>query len=134
MTSITQPYLMAQSAMAQLKAAIHMLLSQAPQQGLRNSEIGRQLGIYMGHVEHQGHIPRTLLSIMESEGAVEQDKATKCWRLAIKKWRSDRSRRLKTAPSSLLQAAFKRTVMLPTPMISAISECRIFTSTSPHRP
>ena len=34
-------------------------------------DIGRGLGIYGGHVNHEGHIPRTLLSIMESEGVVE---------------------------------------------------------------
>jgi len=35
----------------------------------------------MGHVEHEGHIPRTLLAIMEAEGVVEQVKETKAWRL-----------------------------------------------------
>ena len=64
--------------MAQMTIA---LLRDAPDDGLKNSQIGRQLGIYMGHVEHEGHIPRTLLAIMESEGVVEQDEATKHWRL-----------------------------------------------------
>jgi len=76
-----QPYLLAQTAMAQLKAAVHQVLSHGPAEGLKNSDIGRLLGIYMGHVEHQGHIPRTLLAIMESEGVVEQDKDTKSWRI-----------------------------------------------------
>lgn len=49
---------------------------------MRNIDVGRALGIYMGHVEHEGHIPRTLLAIMEAEGVVEQDKATKTWRLS----------------------------------------------------
>ena len=74
-------YAMAQSAISDLKAAVHLLLSQAPADGLKNIEIGKQLGIYMGHVEHEGHIPRTLLALMESEGVVEQDRATKHWRL-----------------------------------------------------
>lgn len=74
-------YLIAQTAIAQLKAAIQSLLQDAPEDGLKNSEIGRQLGIYMGHVEHEGHIPRTLLAIMEFEGVVEQDPTTKHWKL-----------------------------------------------------
>jgi hypothetical protein len=78
-----QPYYLAQSAIAQLKAAVHLVLSRASNDGLKNSDIGRQLGIYMGHVEHEGHIPRTLLAIMESEGVVEQDNETKAWRLRI---------------------------------------------------
>jgi hypothetical protein len=50
--------------------------------GLRNVEIGRALGIYMGHDrQHEGHIPRVLVAIMESEGVVEQDGGTKAWRL-----------------------------------------------------
>ncbi len=81
MSPTDNPYFMAQTAIAQLKAAIHILLKRK-QDGLRNSEIGRELGIYMGHVEHEGHIPRTLLAIMEAEGVVEQDKKTKLWRLA----------------------------------------------------
>jgi hypothetical protein len=81
MEKCDQPYLLAQTAMAQLKAAVHQVLTQGPEDGLKNSDIGRLLGIYMGHVEHEGHIPRTLLAIMESEGVVEQDKETKAWRL-----------------------------------------------------
>jgi len=76
-----QPYLLAQTAMAQLKSAVHMLLGEAGQTGLRNADIGRLLGIHMGHVEHEGHIPRTLLAIMEAEGVAEQDGTTKVWRL-----------------------------------------------------
>jgi hypothetical protein len=78
--SRSSPYFLAQTAMAQLKAAIHQVLAEAPQ-GLKNSEIGRLLGIYMGHVDHEGHIPRTCLALMESEGVVEQDKQTKLWKL-----------------------------------------------------
>jgi hypothetical protein len=74
-------YLLAQSAMANLKAAVYQVLAEAPTEGLKNSDIGRMLGIYMGHVEHEGHISRTLLALMEAEGVVEQDKDTKAWRL-----------------------------------------------------
>lgn len=77
------PYFLAQTAMAQLKAAVHIVLGNAGPAGLKNSEIGRLLGIYTGHVEHEGHIPRTLLAIMEAEGVVEQDKKTKVWCLRI---------------------------------------------------
>jgi len=70
--------------MAQLKSAVHMLLREAGEAGLKNADIGRLLGIYMGHVEHEGHIPRTLLSIMEAEGVAEQDKTTKVWRLRFR--------------------------------------------------
>jgi DNA-binding IclR family transcriptional regulator len=75
------PYQRAQVGMAEIKSAIYELLGQAPSTGLTNAQIGRTLGIYQGHVRHQGHIPRSLLSIMEDEGVVEQDKATKRWRL-----------------------------------------------------
>lgn len=48
---------------------------------MKNAEIGRSLGIYMGHVRHEGHISRTLLGMMEEEGVVEQDSETKKWKL-----------------------------------------------------
>jgi DNA-binding IclR family transcriptional regulator len=76
----TEPYLLAQAAIAQLKGAVHSVLSRAPE-GLKNVEIGKLLGIYMGHVEHEGHIPRTLLALMEAEGVVEQDQKSKTWKL-----------------------------------------------------
>jgi len=76
-----QAYQLAQIAMANLKSAVFLVLNEAGSDGLRNADIGRALGIYMGHVEHEGHIPRTLLAIMEAEGVVEQDKSTKLWRL-----------------------------------------------------
>ena len=76
------PYEKAQLAMAQLKGAIHELLEAGRDSGLRNSEIGRALGIYAGHQGHEGHVPRTILAIMEREGVVSQDPATKCWRLS----------------------------------------------------
>jgi hypothetical protein len=73
------PYMMAQSAIAQLKAAMHQLLASAPSDGLTNADIGRALGIYSGHVGHEGHIPRTLLALMEAEGVVQQDAHSKKW-------------------------------------------------------
>jgi hypothetical protein len=65
--------------MADLKAAIYLLLRDGPAEGLRNANIGRSLGIYTGHVEHEGHIPRTLLALMEKEGVVQQHQQTKLW-------------------------------------------------------
>jgi hypothetical protein len=76
-----QSYLLAQTAIAHLKAAIHMVLSNAPAQGMKNADIGRLLGINTGHIRHEGHIPRTLLALMETEGVVVQDKTTKLWKL-----------------------------------------------------
>ena len=75
------PYYLAQSAMAQLKTAVYMVLKNCGPDGLRNADIGRFLGIYMGHADHEGHISRTLLAIMEAEGVVEQDKKSKLWTL-----------------------------------------------------
>ena len=74
-------YRNAQRALAELKGAIHEVLSTAHDDGLTNAEIGRSLGIYAGHTGHEGHVPRTLLALMESEGVVEQDENTKRWRL-----------------------------------------------------
>lgn len=76
-----KPYPLAQQAMADLRSAIWLLLEAAPVEGLKNSQIGRALGIYSGHVGHEGHISRTILALMQAEGVVEQDTASKCWRL-----------------------------------------------------
>lgn len=76
---MTEPYAIAQRAMADLKAAVYLLLKNGPAEGMRNADIGRALGIYAGHVEHEGHIPRTLLALMEKEGVVVQDSETKLW-------------------------------------------------------
>lgn len=72
-------YSIAQNAIANLKGAIYSLLKNS-ENSLRNAEIGRSLGIYSGHVGHEGHISRTLLAIMEEEGVVEQDDNKK-WHL-----------------------------------------------------
>ena len=77
-----EAYHLAQRAVADLKAAILMLIKdQDTGEGLRNVDIGRRLGIYGGHVKHVGHVPRTLLARMESEGVVVQDPDTDRWRI-----------------------------------------------------
>lgn len=74
-------YQLAQKALADLKTAIYILLSEPNSDGFTNAEIGRALGIYQGHIGHEGHIPRTLLSLMEVEKVVEQNAETKKWKL-----------------------------------------------------
>lgn len=81
MSNTDSPYSMAQIAVAQLKSAIYRLLKERDGVGMKNSEIGRSLGIYMGHVEHKGHVSLTMLTLMEAEGVVEQNKDTKIWSL-----------------------------------------------------
>lgn len=76
-------YSLAQRAMADLKSAVYTLLKRSSQGGMRNADIGRALGIYAGHIEHEGHIPRTLLAIMEKEGVVQQDPQSKLWSLRM---------------------------------------------------
>lgn len=76
-----EAYRLAQRALSDLKAAVYHLLTTAPAAGLTNAEIGRALGIHHGHIGHEGHIPRTLLASMESDGVVDQDPETKRWRL-----------------------------------------------------
>ena len=78
--SSNQAYAGAQYAIAMLKAAVYRVLLDAGQECLSNAAIGRRLGIYTGHKGHQGHIPRTLLGIMEREQVVEQVER-KLWRL-----------------------------------------------------
>ena len=73
-------YAKAQSAVATLKAAVFEKLQDNPN-GLTNAQLGRSLGIYSGHVGHEGHISRTLLAFMESEEVVAQDPETKIWKI-----------------------------------------------------
>ena len=42
---------------------------------------GKALGIFQDHIRHEGHIPRTLLPLMEEEGVIEQNADTKKWKL-----------------------------------------------------
>lgn len=74
------PYSIAQSAIADLKTAIYMILEKS-ESGMTNVDIGKSLGIYQGHIKHEGHIPRTLLALMEHEGVVEQINENKKWKL-----------------------------------------------------
>jgi hypothetical protein len=69
--------------MADLKAAVYATLKAGPPEGMRNADIGRILGIHVGHFRHEGHIPRTLLAIMEGEDVVQQDPQTKLWTISI---------------------------------------------------
>lgn len=78
---MSKSYQLAQSALSDLRAAVHMILSESGDVGLRNVEIGKALGIYAGHIGHVGHIPRTVLGLMEADGTVVQDKETKRWTL-----------------------------------------------------
>jgi len=71
-------YEQAQLAIANLKSAIHGLLSDdsIPFEGLRNVDISRALGIRGGigsheRLEHLDWISKTVLSIMEREEVVD---------------------------------------------------------------
>ena len=74
-------YRRAQRAVAELKAAAHELLVAAGPVGLSNSELGRFLGIYQGHVGHEGHISRTILHLLEADGVAEQEAPRGRWRV-----------------------------------------------------
>jgi hypothetical protein len=80
---MNEPYALAQRAMADLKAAVYAVLKAGPLEGMRNADIGRTLGIHVGHLGHQGHIPRTLLAILQSEDVVKQDPLTKLWTIQV---------------------------------------------------
>lgn len=78
----SEAYKLAQKALAEIKTAIYQVLINAPEEGLRNADIGRILGIGYGHSgRHQDHIPRVLLEIMTTEGVVIQNEKTKKWKL-----------------------------------------------------
>ncbi|MAU46300.1 MAG: hypothetical protein CMP09_16095 [Yangia sp.] len=79
--SFNEDYRQAQLAMASLKSLVRKVLEAAPEGGLKNAEIGRTLGIYAGHVEHEGHISRSLLEMLRVEGVATQDPDTKKWML-----------------------------------------------------
>ena len=78
------PYEKSQLALAQLKGAIYELVLQNNEMGLRNVEIGRALGIYSGHIGHEGHISRTLLEMMKVEGIVYQSDDKKWYAVLVK--------------------------------------------------
>ncbi|MFW5500933.1 MULTISPECIES: hypothetical protein [unclassified Maridesulfovibrio] len=77
----SDPYHTAQQGMAMLKSSVVQLLKMHHPEGLKNSELGRALGIYMGHKGHEGHISRTILSLLEAEGTVLQSDDKK-WHLS----------------------------------------------------
>lgn len=78
----SEAYKIAQLAMANLKSSVYLALDLAGSQGTTNAELGRSLGIYGGHVGHEGHISRTLLALLESEGVAAQEENTKKWYLS----------------------------------------------------
>lgn len=78
-SELNSAYREAQHALATLKSLVRTVLELAPEEGLKNAEIGRSLGIYTGHIEHEGHISRTLLAMLEADGVAKQDPATKQW-------------------------------------------------------
>ncbi len=71
-------YVKAQLALAELKGAVVAILERNGG-GMTNAAIGRSLGIYAGHKGHEGHIPRTLLAMLEHEGVVEQSDKNQTW-------------------------------------------------------
>ena len=77
-------YYRSQLAISELKTAIFELLASTSLAGLTNAEIGRALGIYHGHIGHEGHVSRTLLGLMEQEGVVQQDDESKRWNLIVR--------------------------------------------------
>ena len=72
-------YTRAQRAMADLKGVVYELISSS-RTPLTNAEIGRRLGIYRGHVGHEGHISRTILGFLEEDQVIIQEK-DKTWHL-----------------------------------------------------
>tara|TARA_R110002012_G_scaffold183540_2_gene349936 strand:+ start:138 stop:398 length:261 start_codon:yes stop_codon:yes gene_type:complete len=81
LNTVNEAFETAQGALAALKAAVRTVLECAPEEGLRNVDVGKSLGIYGGHVEHVGHISRTILAMLESDGIAEQFGPDKRWRL-----------------------------------------------------
>jgi len=72
-------YRIAQRAMVDIKSAVYFMVSLGPPEGYSNADIGRKLGIYAGHVGHEGHISRTILGLLETEGMLLQDSKSKKW-------------------------------------------------------
>ena len=85
-------YRRAQRALADLKAATVEILATAGQEGLRNAQIGRLLGIYRGHVQHEGHVSRTILEMLQDDGIAEQQGKAKTWRLRQQSTQDDKEK------------------------------------------
>lgn len=77
-----QHCLMAQRALADLKVAAAMLLSEVADPGLSNAEIGRALAYALATRAAKG--TSTFLALMETEGLVVQDPDSKRWRLRVR--------------------------------------------------
>lgn len=74
------PASLAQDGLTKLKMAVCLLLMTAPANGLTNAQIGRRLGIYHGYLGgNKGHISRTILGYLESEGMVLQNPDSRKW-------------------------------------------------------
>jgi hypothetical protein len=81
MQHYSNSYFLAQQGLTLIKAAVVEILKNNYPNGLRNSQIGRALGIYMGHVGHEGHISRCILAMLEHESIVYQIQDNKEWKL-----------------------------------------------------
>ncbi|MBX3111948.1 MAG: hypothetical protein KF857_08060 [Fimbriimonadaceae bacterium] len=76
-----EAYELAQEAVSLMKSAIIRVLADHPE-GLKNSEIGRRLGVNADFLDdQQGWFQYTVLKIMELERTVEQPKSRGPWRL-----------------------------------------------------
>ncbi|MBS1723813.1 MAG: hypothetical protein JSS66_12775 [Armatimonadetes bacterium] len=76
-----EAYEMAQEAVTLMKSAIIRVLLEHPD-GLRNSEIGRLLGVNADFIEgNDGWFQYTVLKIMELDRTVEQKKPRGPWTL-----------------------------------------------------
>lgn len=81
MSGLNFSYQIAQRALADLKTAVFMLL-QGQETGLTNAQIARGLGMYyVRNTKQDGAVSRVLLEIMQVEGVVELDTASKKWRI-----------------------------------------------------
>lgn len=80
-----EAYELAQEAVSLMKSAIIRILADSPE-GLKNSEIGRRLGVNADFLDdQQGWFQYTVLKIMELERTVEQTKPRGPWRLTTLK-------------------------------------------------
>ena len=70
--SVKKAYGMAQSALAELKTAVFVLLEEAGGAGLRNVDIGKRLGIHCGPEGRRGHLSRAVLEILSNDGTIRQ--------------------------------------------------------------
>ena len=75
-------YERAQIAMAQLKSLALTLVAQNPESGLRQTDIGRMLGIHATpDGQQQGWVAGYLMQLLENEGLVERESQRAPWLL-----------------------------------------------------